>query len=148
MRSSNSFSSSGASDFDSISLLKGVDSRCRRVSPDVSEDLGGSGTIRNRIGLVLIMFLATSSDWKMRRKAFGIGVRGWYYAHVSQSCPPRFRIAHTFKDRNIVTSPNRSKTRRTSRRSVNVRGVGCILTCTVRAAIEPTLEIDDSIMDG
>lgn len=41
---------------------------------------------------------------------------------------------HTLRDRNIVTSPNRSKTRKTSRRSLKVLAVGWIFIWTVRSA--------------
>lgn len=53
---------------------------------------------------------------------------------------PEGEIKLTLKDLNIVTSPNLSRTRRTSRCSLNELGVGWILIWTVREANALTLE--------
>jgi hypothetical protein len=48
-------------------------------------------------------------------------------------------VGSTLYDLNIDTSPKRSSTRSTSRRSANVRAVGCSLRKTVRAVREEAI---------
>jgi hypothetical protein len=72
---------------------------------------------------------------------FGVGLRGLYcrLAFVSRGIESCRGGGSTLYDLNMVTSPKRSITRRTSRRSAKVRAEGCSLRKTVRAEREEAI---------
>lgn len=104
----------------------GSDSRLRGVSSEIS---------RYRIGPAFIMSVTDCSLANVAMKAFGTGEMILCYLHVNTT--PHFNsiegAVYTFKNRNMVTSPNLSKTRRTSRCSLKFLGGGKSLRWTVRA---------------
>jgi hypothetical protein len=74
---------------------------------------------------------------------FGVGLRGLYcrLAFVSRGIENCGGGGSTLYDLNMVTSPKRSITRRTSRRSAKVRAEGCSLRKTVRAEREEAIVV-------
>jgi hypothetical protein len=74
---------------------------------------------------------------------FGVGLRGLYcrLAFVSRRIEICGGGGSTLYDLNMVTSPKRSITRRTSRRSAKVRAEGCSLRKTVRAEREEAIVV-------